>query len=772
MSFVTAGLAVAGVAAMAVPIIIHFLFRQRRKPVQWAAMRFLMDAFRKHRRRLQLEQLLLLAVRCLVLGLLGFALARPLLQQAGLIDTGSGRTVYLVIDNSMTSAARHEDDQTALQRHIDAAIETIESLGASDAVGLVTAARPAEALLSPPSTDHNAVIGLLRELEPTASPADIPASLTLVRHALDDVYAPQQQVLVYLLSEFRVGSADLDAPLPSTLVDLPDNVRLLAAPPAEQPIPNVQVTSIDPVRTVLLPGASDGSGQVTVRLARFGGELDEAVSRVRLESPGLPPIEPKPVRWQPGQSEAAVDFLLDIPITEDEELALSSRIDGDRLPLDDQRFTVLALRDRISVLLVDRRSFMADRSIERLNAGQWMRRALDPTSGQTMEFIEVEPAALSPAELRGADVMLLVRADLLDRDGWPLLRRFIENGGLAIITPPGDAQVHQWVDQLSRQLSLPVAVTKEVVEHQPPRYFADQQPRDAMLRMLSSELADLLRPISVYRTLPVNDAQTTARSMLVFADGSPAVIAATPRASASDTPAAQTGRAAGESAAGNGPQQTPTPDAGAGLVIYLTFAPELEWTNLPTKPLMVPMFQELVRQGLSQIRAQRQAIVGAQHRLGLPATAADLAAQHEADRDIAVLPNGTVEQPLTRPGLYDIRDRADQSLGTLAVNVEPAAGRTQVQRAAAVLSWLRSSGQWQQFQPADITAALHSAERGSPLAQLALLAVLALLVLETLLARWFSHSGRTATTTPAMQSTGEGGMKRTDVGVAPSGGVA
>ena len=62
MTFVTAGLAVAGVLGMAIPIIIFLLWRQRRTPIEWGAMRFLLEAYRKHRRRLRFEQLLLLAV--------------------------------------------------------------------------------------------------------------------------------------------------------------------------------------------------------------------------------------------------------------------------------------------------------------------------------------------------------------------------------------------------------------------------------------------------------------------------------------------------------------------------------------------------------------------------------------------------------------------------------------------------------------------------------------------------------------------------------------
>lgn len=54
----------AGLACIAIPIVIHLLMRRRRKPVMWGAMRFLMEAYRKHKNRLRLEQILLLTTRC------------------------------------------------------------------------------------------------------------------------------------------------------------------------------------------------------------------------------------------------------------------------------------------------------------------------------------------------------------------------------------------------------------------------------------------------------------------------------------------------------------------------------------------------------------------------------------------------------------------------------------------------------------------------------------------------------------------------------------
>lgn len=733
MTFVTAGLAIAGLAAMTIPIIIHLLFRHRRRPVQWAAMRFLLEALKRQKRRLQIEQLLLLAARCLILAALGFALARPLLQKAALIDTGAARTVFLIIDNGLASGVLDESNQTALQNHVDDAIDLLNSFGASDAVGVITAARPAKAVLNPPSTDHSAVAGLLRDLEPQQSATDLPAALSALRNAIDIREASGERVLVYLFSDFRAGSASLDAPLTGALNELPDSVRLFAMTPADEAIENVQITSIDPVRSVVLPGAADGSGQVTVRLARHGGVLNAAISRVRIDTGISTPIEPRVVNWQPGQSEASVDFLLNMPAAAEQELSLTASLDHDRLPADDQRFAVLRLRDRIGVLMIDRRSFLTDRSIEQMSAGQWIKRALEPVQGSPMQLVEVEPGALSRADLHTADVIILTRPDLLDSSGWELVREFVQQDGLMLITPPAEAHVHQWVGDFGAHLHIPWQFQLEVVEHNPPLYFADEQPREAMLRMLSGESAELLRPISVMRTLPVVDTQGHGRSALVFADGSPAVLIGSP----GDASAENNGTNGDESSAED--ESKPQVNEARGLVVLSVFAPELDWTNLPTKPFMVPLFQELVRQGLSEIRAARKAVVGAQQGLGLPSAASDVKLLED---QYAVSSAGKTDEPLPSAGIYTILDRAGQSIGRLAVNIEPQAGRTQTQSESAVLDWLRGSGKWEIFQPQTVTTAMQASAGGSPISHLLLLALLALLAVETLMARWFSHATR------------------------------
>ena len=76
MSFIHTIL-LAGLAAVAIPIIIHLLSRKAAKVIDWGAMQFLLDSIESRKRRIQLEEALLMAARCLLMGLLALAVARP-----------------------------------------------------------------------------------------------------------------------------------------------------------------------------------------------------------------------------------------------------------------------------------------------------------------------------------------------------------------------------------------------------------------------------------------------------------------------------------------------------------------------------------------------------------------------------------------------------------------------------------------------------------------------------------------------------------------------
>src|SRR6516164_3232864 len=88
----------------AIPIIIHLLNRRRFRRVEWAPMKYLKLTIQRNRRRIQIEQLLLLLLRIALPVLLFLFLARPVLNPTGLERwvVGGGRSSEIVlVDDSM-----------------------------------------------------------------------------------------------------------------------------------------------------------------------------------------------------------------------------------------------------------------------------------------------------------------------------------------------------------------------------------------------------------------------------------------------------------------------------------------------------------------------------------------------------------------------------------------------------------------------------------------------------------------------------------------------
>jgi hypothetical protein len=66
-SFLNPAYLFAGLALISLPIIIHLINRMRFKRIRWAAMEFLLKSQKRNRRRLIIEQLILLALRCFLI---------------------------------------------------------------------------------------------------------------------------------------------------------------------------------------------------------------------------------------------------------------------------------------------------------------------------------------------------------------------------------------------------------------------------------------------------------------------------------------------------------------------------------------------------------------------------------------------------------------------------------------------------------------------------------------------------------------------------------
>ncbi|MFL5244483.1 MAG: BatA domain-containing protein, partial [Gemmataceae bacterium] len=106
--FLHPGFMIAGGLLICLPILIHLINRMRYKRIRWAAMEFLLKSQKRNRRRLIIEQLLLLTLRCLLVALTGFLVARYVGNLAGGISAQT--TEHVVVLDDSPSMGDHEDE--------------------------------------------------------------------------------------------------------------------------------------------------------------------------------------------------------------------------------------------------------------------------------------------------------------------------------------------------------------------------------------------------------------------------------------------------------------------------------------------------------------------------------------------------------------------------------------------------------------------------------------------------------------------------------------
>src|SRR5215470_11316139 len=172
-----APLMLVGITALAVPIAIHLIGRQRARVVKFAALDFLLATKRRTARKFRLRERLLLAVRAIACAAVAIALAKPYTScvRKGPQVTRGPQAAVLVIDDSF-AAGYVVDDRAWLRSATDEARRILTQLGPAAEVAIVRAAEGADHPTEL-TRDHLRLRDQLLALEPSARPADTTRAL-------------------------------------------------------------------------------------------------------------------------------------------------------------------------------------------------------------------------------------------------------------------------------------------------------------------------------------------------------------------------------------------------------------------------------------------------------------------------------------------------------------------------------------------------------------------------------------------------------------------
>lgn len=198
----------AGLAALAIPPIIHFLNRRRHDVVDWGAMQFLLVSPAK-RRRFMIEELLLMALRMGLIALLVLAFATPYVS--GPLVAGWSRPprdTVLLLDGSY-SMERTDGTSPSPWRQAHAWCDNwLKQAHAGDRVAVLLAAKPPQPVVGELTSDLAGVRDALAQLPRPTGNADWPRSLAEASNLLADYGQARRRDIVLVSDRQKEGWAD------------------------------------------------------------------------------------------------------------------------------------------------------------------------------------------------------------------------------------------------------------------------------------------------------------------------------------------------------------------------------------------------------------------------------------------------------------------------------------------------------------------------------------------------------------------------------------
>lgn len=192
MGFLTPAL-LAGAGLIVVPIILHLVMRRQPKQITFAALQFVKKRQQANRRRFNFRHLLLLALRCLLIAGIAFALARPTLRGSGLRGKeGAPLAVAMVLDNSLRMQYV-ERNQTRLAAASELAVSLVEKLPDETMIAVLDLSHATSNFVADMSTAESRLVGLAAESDPRPLSEAVRNAIELVAEQEDR----RQEVFVF-----------------------------------------------------------------------------------------------------------------------------------------------------------------------------------------------------------------------------------------------------------------------------------------------------------------------------------------------------------------------------------------------------------------------------------------------------------------------------------------------------------------------------------------------------------------------------------------------
>jgi hypothetical protein len=447
-------LALFGLAAAAIPILIHLLNVRKLKIVEFSSLRFLKELQKTRMRRLKLRQWLILLFRTFLIIFLIFAFSRPALR-GSLAGIGGGQaasTVAVLLDDSPTMGMRN-DRGVLFQQAKDAVAQLLNTTTGADELYLFRLSDSYDPSARPLPVTPSSVLKALGGM--TVSQRSRPYQ-SFVARGLEALAASRSaNKELYLVTDGQ-GTQFLPADT-AGLTNLPESkdvgVFLMEIPPAQRENGaasslTVESRLLSPQRPIQFRGTVANLGDRPIANAVASLYLDGA--RVAQQSITVAP-------------HATTALLMSAAAKRRGIIGASLHIDDDAFGLDNDRYEVVRIPERIAVACIS--SNPAD---TRFPASAFSA-AMDSTQAGLLKVLQITSDRMQPAEIRDADLLVLSNIVSLTPAQAAAIAAEVRSGKGLILFPGGDTDYKSLNAGLLAALGIPAVTPPDLRQLAPDR---------------------------------------------------------------------------------------------------------------------------------------------------------------------------------------------------------------------------------------------------------------------------------------------------------------
>lgn len=443
----------ASLGLIAVPLLIHLIRRRRLKVITWAAMEFLKQSQKRQRRRLRIEELILLALRMLIVALAVLAFARPVMRGLGLPLLGQNARVYavIVLDNSYSMGQRGPDGRSSWERARQAAQQiATQVLKPGDAASLVLMSDKPNAAIGAPSFDLRRVGSRVDAAPLTDRSTDYFTAARLVADLLKASKIPYKEVYWLTDDQASAWASSKKGSAHTVWEAIGQQARVtwvsVGAPVDRRD--NLAVHLLPPGRELVTPSLP---ARLEARVSNYGAtRRDNLLVNLSLDG-------------QPGGSKrislgshaaATVAFTPGFPHAgaHTGTIFLADPEHIDTLARDNRAPFVIRSRERIRALVLD----MQPNADSRLSEAFYLNRALRPGDvSENFEVQSLEGTGLGAAMLHNYETVILTGLKPLTTADQRALSEYVRQGGGLLLFPGPDTDARRVTETLSAAGLLP-----------------------------------------------------------------------------------------------------------------------------------------------------------------------------------------------------------------------------------------------------------------------------------------------------------------------------